>query len=222
MWKGLNENIMFLKGKYDSYAAVVGAVGSLLTLVYLLMAMSSKGFSNIQMVQVGVFLVANVTLMVVGFLDVNTTTTLFLPFGMTILGYLLSAYIYASNYASHSGNASSRWWYMTSVGHAVYSVICIVCVLVAYLGLIGKMKGQLLGMLLTSGLFGGYAFNVIVNIFQKVYSYTAASELSSSMATSFKTMLISVLQYAPYLFALAGILCLQYSAMKKAEEKAKK
>lgn len=219
--KGLDLFNMFLKGKYDSYAAVIGAVGSVLSLIYFLMAMSTKGFSTVQMMQIGVFLVANVTLMIVGFLDINTSTTYFLPFGMTILGYLFSAYIYFNNYASHSGNASSRWWYMTSVGHAVYSLICVVCVLIAYLGLIEKMKGYLLGMMLTSGLFGGYAFNVIVNIFQKIYSYTAASELSSSMATPLKTMLISVLQYAPYLFALAGIICLQYSAMKKKEEKSK-
>ena len=78
-----------------------------------------------------------------------------------------------------------------------------------------------MGMLLTSGIFGGYAYNLIINIFQKIYSYTAASELSSSMAASLKTMLISVIQYAPYLFVLIGLVVLQYSAMKKAEGKAK-
>ena len=212
---------MYLKGKYDSYAAAIGAAGSVLTLIYFLMAMSTKLFSSTQMVQIAVFLMANVTLMIVGFLDINTSTTYFLPFGMTILGYLFSVYIYVGNYMKHSANASSRWWYMTSVGHSVYCVICVVCLVIAYLGLIGKMKGYLLGMLLTSGLFGGYAFNVIVNVFQDIYSYTAASELSSSMATPLKTMLISVLQYAPYLFVLIGLVVLQYSAMKKAEGKAK-
>ena len=106
--KGLDLFNMFLKGKYDSYAAAIGAAGSVLTLVYFLMAMSTKGFTSIQMVQIAVFLMANVTLMVVGFLDINTNLTYFLPFGITILGYILTAYIYAGSYASHYSNASLR------------------------------------------------------------------------------------------------------------------
>lgn len=200
--------------KLKNCSGIIGAIGAVAALGYFVVSTSS-GFNTSQIIQILFIVFAGIGAMMVGFVKNNSSSTYFLSYGGFAICFLLYSYVYFNSYVQHNINASSKWWYLSSMGQAIFGIICTIVLIYSYLCVTQKVKGKLLAIIGMSVLCGGFFFNFIVNVPQKIYSYVGRSDLSSGMPISLKQLLVYFLQYVSYISIFVALILMLISLSVK-------
>lgn len=188
---------------------VISVIGTITTLIYFILCTSSQSQGKfIQLAIVFFLLLANLGATFVTFVDKNTKDTYLIPFALMIIVSLLYAYNYLNSFVTNmSKGPESTWWYASSLGQVFFACYSILSLLLAYLAITGVFKKRITALVMLTGVFGGFLYDFIVHLPQKLYSYFG-DVTSTSMKMGLKQMLMSLFTYTSFIFVLLVLICL--------------
>lgn len=212
-----NDNLS--KGRADATcmsASVAGIIGTIVSLIYFIVATNSNGFSTTQLIQIILLLLCNAGIMLVGFISDNSKNTLLIPYGFGAVAFVMFAYEYMNVYVQKAVSTMTKYSNMLNVAFAIMYLIGAVIFIVAYNVLIGKIKNDYIAFILLSVMLGVFIYSFIQTAPQFVYRYLKADELKS-LGVTFQVALIKAINCLPYFSIYTGLLLLQHSVSKNKE-----
>lgn len=198
----------------SAFVGFVGVVGTIVSLIYFVLASRSEKFTTIQLIIILLMLFTNAGVMLIGFITNNTKATWFIPYAMGILSNGINGATYLYDYMENAQNYYSKFNSSGKLGTAIFYFLIVISLLVAYLGIIGRIKKNAVGIICMGFCFGSYVYSFVLNFPQLFYGYFRSEQLTVFGITA-EVFLLSSLRYLIYIIPFFGMIVLGLSAFRK-------
>lgn len=201
----------------STLTAGVGIAGVIITGLYFLMANGTTGISTTRLVYVVLLLLANIGVVLVGFINKNSKDTFAIPYLLGMIAFVVTTYEYVNDFFIKSTSYMLKFVYAPYIGFGIYYVMCIVVLIVAYLGITGRIKNTAWCITLLGVFSGGFFFNFVSSLPQIAYRFLRASKLGSSGIAG-KDAIAAAIKTLPEFMLFLGLIVLQIELNKKKED----
>lgn len=194
--------------------AIIGIIGTLLGIVYFILASGNKDYNTLRLIEVVGLTLTNMGIVLVGAIAKNSKDTFSFPYLFGAITFLLYAYDYMNNFIQKSVSYIAKASYMHYMGYSLYYVIGCVAFVIGYLSITGRIKESLISIISFAVIGGGFFFNVVTTgLFSPVYRAYRSDDISI-YGLGYSEAALLMLKFPAYITIFLGLIILQIKVDK--------
>lgn len=197
--------------------AIIGIIGTLLGIVYFILASGNKEFNTLRLIEIVGLTLTSMGIVLVGSIANNSKDTFSFPYLFGMLTYLLFAYDYMNQFIQRATSYMSKMEFYSYPGFAMYYIFGVVAFIVGYLCITNRIKNSTIGIILLATIGGGFFFNFMSSSLQTMYRAFRSDHLYA-YGLSYKEAVIMIIKYPLNVVIFLALIILQIKVDKDKKE----